>query len=86
MDIEELIERGETQSLEFKESLRLKEEIGETVSAFSNTNEGVVLVGVSDGGEPNGVDIGGNTIEELANYIKRNTDPQAFPTVKILEI
>jgi hypothetical protein len=32
------------------------------------------------------VDIGGNTIEELANYIKRNTDPQAFPTVKILEI
>ena len=48
MDIKGLIERGETQSVEFKESLRLKEEIGETVSAFSNTNEGVVLVGVSD--------------------------------------
>ena len=28
MDIEELIERGETQSVEFKESLRLKEERG----------------------------------------------------------
>jgi ATP-dependent DNA helicase RecG len=86
MDLKELIERGETQSLEFKESLRLKEEIGETVSAFSNTNEGVVLVGVSDGGEPNGVDIGGNTLEELANHIKRNTDPQVFPTVKIQEV
>lgn len=86
MNIKELIDRGESQDLEFKESLRLKEEIGETVSAFSNSNEGVVLVGVSDGGEPIEMDIGGNTLEELANYIKRNTDPQIFPTVKILEV
>jgi len=48
MDIEELIERGETQSVEFKESLKLKEEIGETVSAFSNSDGGTVIVGVSD--------------------------------------
>ena len=48
MGIKELIERGETQSVEFKESQRLKDEIGETVSAFSNSNEGVVLVGVSN--------------------------------------
>lgn len=86
MEIKELIEKGESQDLEFKESLKLKEEIGETVSAFSNSNDGVVLVGVSDGGEPIGVDIGGNTLEELANHIKRNTDPQIFPTVKILEV
>ena len=86
MDIEELIERGETQNLEFKESLRLKEEIGETVSAFSNSDGGVVLVGISDGGGVPGVDIGKNTVEELANYIKRNTDPQVFPSVKTVEV
>jgi len=86
MNKKELIDRGESQDLEFKESLRLKDEIGENVSAFSNSNEGVVLVGVSDGGEQIGVDIGGNTLEELANYIKRNTDPQIYPTVKILEV
>jgi ATP-dependent DNA helicase RecG len=86
MDIEELIERGETQDLEFKESLRLKDEIGETVSAFSNSDGGVVLVGISNSGGVPGVDIGKNTLEELANYIKRNTDPQIFPSVKILEI
>jgi len=86
MDIEELISRGESQNPEFKESLRLKDEIGETVSAFSNSDGGVVLVGVSDGGEPIGVDIGGNTIEELANYIKRNTDSQIFPSVKIPDV
>ncbi len=86
MDLKKLTGRGESQSLEFKESLRLKDEIGETVSAFSNSDGGVVLVGVSDGGEPIGVDIGKNTIEELANYIKRNTDPQIFPSVEMLEV
>jgi len=86
MGIKELIDRGETQNLEFKESLKLKEEIGETVSAFSNSDGGVVLVGVSDGREPIGIDIGRNTIEELANYIKRNTDPQIFPSIKIPEV
>ena len=29
------------------------------------------------------MDIGKNTLEELANYIKRNTDPRIFPSVKI---
>jgi ATP-dependent DNA helicase RecG len=85
IDIEELIEKGETQNLEFKESLRLKDEIGETVSAFSNSDGGVVLVGVSDGGGVPGVDVGKNTLEELANYIKRNTDPQVFPRIEITE-
>lgn len=85
MGKKELIEKGETQSLEFKESLRLKDEIGETVSAFSNSDGGTVIVGVSDSGVVPGVDIGKNTIEELANYIKRNTDPQIFPSVEILE-
>ena len=76
MEMKELIGKGESQNLEFKESLRLKEEIGEPISAFSN----------SGGGEPIGVEIGGNTIEELANYIKRNTDPQVFPSVKTVEV
>ena len=86
MYLKELIERGETQSLEFKESLRLKDEIGETVSAFSNSDGGTVIVGVSNSGGVLGVDIGKNTLEELANYIKRNTDPQVFPSVKIQEV
>ncbi|MEA2004040.1 MAG: helix-turn-helix domain-containing protein [archaeon] len=86
MGIKELIGRGESQSLEFKESLKLKDEIGETVSAFSNLDGGAVIIGVSDRGEVLGVDIGKNTLEEFANYIKRNTDPQIFPSVKIDEV
>ncbi|MFQ6055864.1 MAG: helix-turn-helix domain-containing protein, partial [Methanosarcinales archaeon] len=79
MNLQELISKGESENLEFKESLRLKDEIGETVSAFSNSDGGIILVGITNLGKVVGVDTGKNTLEELANYIKRNTDPQIFP-------
>ena len=31
------------------------------------------------------MDVGKNTMEELANYIKRNTDPQIFPCIEVVE-
>ena len=76
-----IIEKGESQELEFKESLRL-DEIGENVSAFSNTNKGLILVGVSDSGEIKGVQIGKKTVEGLANYIKQHTDNPIYPKIK----
>jgi|GEM_PF-1585014 len=84
-DLLKLISVGENEGLEFKESLRLKEEIGQAVSAFSNARGGSILVGVSNDGKVIGVDIGRNTLEELANYVKRNTDQAIFPSVKILD-
>lgn len=86
MDIEALIQRGESENVEFKESLMLKDEIGKTVSAFANHRGGAVLVGINDRGESLGVDIGSNTLEELANYIKKNTDPAQFPSIKTASI
>ena len=68
MDVEALILKGESQALEFKESLSLKEEIGEGVSALSNTAGGVILAGVGDAGEIIGAEIGKKTLEDLANY------------------
>jgi len=65
-ELRELISGGENERLEFKESLRLKEEISQAVSAFSNANGGLILVGVSDSGNAIGIDIGRNTLEELA--------------------
>ena len=77
-DLLKLISGEESEHLEFKESLRLKEEICQAVSAFSNANGGSILVGVLNDGKVIGVDIGRNTLEELANYVKRNTDPRFF--------
>ena len=85
-DLLKLISGGENERLELKESPRLKDEICQSVSAFSNANGGLILVGVSNDGKVIGVDIGRNTLEELANYIKRNADPPIFPSMKVFDI
>ncbi len=51
MDVEALILKGESQVLEFKESLSLKDEIGEGISALSNTAGGMILAGVGTTGK-----------------------------------
>jgi len=86
MDITRLIRQGESETLEFKRSLSLRDEIGAAISAFSNTKGGVIIIGVTDRGDVIGVDIGANTIENEAGYIKRHTDPQIFPSIKVLEV
>ena len=85
MNIRELIRQGESETLEFKRSLVLRDEIGTAISAFSNALGGVIMIGVTDSGEISGVDIGANTIENEASYIKRHTDPKIFPFIKVLE-
>ncbi len=82
-ELKNLIEKGENQEVEFKESLKLEDEIGQEVSAFSNTNSGKIFIGIKDSGEVTGVQIGKNTLENLANYIKRHTDPKIYPSMKV---
>ena len=79
----DLIKKGESETIEFKETPKLNNEIGEVISAFSNTKGGTILIGVSDSGNVVGVTIGKNTIEDLAGYIKRNTDPKIYPSIKV---
>jgi len=67
--------------MEFKKSTREWKEIIETISAFSNTRGGEILVGINNSGEVNGVEIGKNTIEDLTNKIKENTDPEIYPGI-----
>jgi ATP-dependent DNA helicase RecG len=82
----ELIKEGESETLEFKPSPSQMDKIMESLSAFSNTKGGVVVIGVSDKGEVLGVDIGKRTIENLANWIKQNTDPTVYPSIRVEEI
>ncbi len=81
-----LIDSGETEYVEFKNSLKLWEQVGQTVSGFSNSGGGTILIGVQDSGKISGVDIGKGTIEKLANRIKKNTDPQIYPEITMQEI
>lgn len=76
----------EREHVELKSSLSLINEIIETVSAFSNTGGGKIIVGVNDAGKVLGVEIGKNTIEHLTNRIAQNTDPKVQPGIKVERI
>lgn len=81
MNIEKIISQGESEITEFKKSTGEWKEIIETISAFSNTGGGEILVGINNSGEVKGVEIGKNTFEDLTNKIKENTDPEIYPLI-----
>jgi len=71
----------ESDTLELKKSVGEWKEIIETVNAFSNTRGGEIYIGINNNGEVDGVEIGKNTLEDLTNKIKENTDPKIFPQI-----
>ena len=81
--ITKLIKEGESEIVEFKPSLSQTDKVIESISAFSNANGGIIVIGVSDKGEVLGADIGKRTIESLANRIKQNTDPAIYPSISV---
>ena len=76
-----LISKTESETIEFKESTGEWKEIIETISAFSNTKGGKIVIGVSKSDKLPGVDIGKDTIENLTNQISHNTDPRVHPSI-----
>ena len=86
MNLKNLIQKKETTTLELKPSLSQIDDIIETVSAFSNTKGGTVIIGVTDSGKIKGVEIGKDTLERLSNKIMQNTDPRIHPEIIVEEI
>jgi len=83
--IEDIIKKGESETVEFKRSLAETREIIETVCAFANTKGGVIIVGIDDKGEIKGVSIGKRTIEDLVLKIANSTEPRIFPEIEVVE-
>ena len=75
--------KKESEILELKKSTGEWKEIIETASAFSNTRGGEILVGINNNGEVKGIEIGKNTLEDLTNKIKENTDPKVYPDISV---
>ncbi|MCI0695597.1 ATP-binding protein [candidate division KSB1 bacterium] len=64
-ELKQLIPLGE---LEFKKSLTQQDDALKTATAFANGNGGWILFGVKPDGSIIGVDIGVNTLENLAEF------------------
>jgi ATP-dependent DNA helicase RecG len=78
--IKDLIRQGESELLEFKESVR-KEDIANAICAFLNAEGGIVLVGVRDNGEVAGIEGADKLETELNNYLINTIIPEAPITV-----
>ena len=83
-DIPRILQIGEGLQSEFKASF--KEDVIETLVAFSNAKGGTVYVGFSDKGDVSGVTIGKETIQNWINEVKNKTMPQIIPDVEIHDV
>lgn len=81
-----MVGEAESLNIEWKPSLSQINEIIKTISGFSNSEGGKVIIGVSKSGKLLGVKIGKDTIERLTNKIAQNTDPKIYPRITVEKI
>jgi len=79
--IKNLIEKKESQTLEFKS--KMEDGLGKSICSFANTNDGIILVGVSDDGKVNGIDK--KHEKEIAN-IAHSCKPSIYPKIETVEL
>lgn len=72
----------ESEAVEFKESLNLKEKAGEDLVAFANKNGGTIYFGVKDNGDVRGIQtVSEKTSRDLAQTFTDNTEPKLYPDI-----
>lgn len=79
-----LLKENESDHLAFR--LIFGNETIETVAAFANSQGGVVLLGVSESKEIEGVPNAKTKIDHWFHEISTRTSPQLFPQIEIIEI
>lgn len=84
-EIKKIIQNGENSYIEFKEENIRAKELAEEIVAFSNSEGGVILLGVDDEGNIKGVEE--YKIEETIMNICRNSCiPHVVPLLEIIEV
>ncbi|MFH1637780.1 MAG: RNA-binding domain-containing protein, partial [Candidatus Woesearchaeota archaeon] len=76
-----IIGKGENQAVEFKS--KADDGVGKSICSFANTNDGIILVGVDDKGNVEGINK--KHEREIAN-IAHSCKPSVYPEVIPVEI
>jgi len=84
MNLPNLIETGESETVEFKE--KFDEQTIELAVAFANTKGGTIFIGVSDKNNIKGIKIGKETINQWTNQISQSTDPRIIPEIEQIKV
>lgn len=82
--IKNLIEKGESETLEFKE--KFDKEAIESGTAFANANGGLILIGVGNNGDIKGIKVSKETLKNWVNEISQATEPTVIPDIEITDI
>ena len=85
-EILDLIKNGESESVEFKKSTSSLREAIQTICAFANHHGGYVIFGVDDIGKIPGQQVTDDTIKNISNAIKLNTDPKLYPNIEKMDL
>jgi len=85
-DILNLILKGESEITEFKKSTSSLREGIESLCAFANHKGGYLIFGVEDNGEIIGQQVSDDTLKNIANAVKLNTEPKLYPQVEKIEL
>lgn len=80
IDLSNLNEHSESETLELKESFDSK--ALETIGAFANSDGGTILIGVRDDGRIIGVNLGSKTLEEWAQKMQLKIQPRFLPSLR----
>lgn len=83
MDIIERIKKGEGKTLEFKEKMPSGDQIAKTLTAFSNTAGGKIVIGVNSANEITGIDCDAKTEyqDKISNIIHDMIHPALMPEI-----
>jgi len=81
-----MIEKGESETLEFKKSTASLREGIETSCAFANHRGGYLIFGIDNNGAIVGQEVTDDTIKNIANTVKLNTDPKLYPVIEKVEL
>ena len=84
-ELQKLISKGESDSLEFKKTTGQRSQAAKTVCAFLNNLGGSVVFGVTDNGELTGQQVTSKTLEDIT-FKLRQIEPPVFPEIETIAI
>jgi ATP-dependent DNA helicase RecG len=74
-DIQHIVERGESETVEFKTTTGQRQRAAETVCGMLNAQGGVVLFGVTPRGDVQGQDVSDSTLQDVVDELRKIEPP-----------